>query len=163
MTETDLPPSPDRRKRVGVSVSRFLILVPALGMLLGAVTLTVLGAVEVGRTIGSALQGHSDTKEFVVAFVEVADVFLLAVVLYIIAIGLYELFIGEIPGLPEWLTFHSLDDLKKQLIGVVVVVLAVFFLGRTLHGDNALNLLYLGGGIALVTASLSLFLRSKKR
>lgn len=42
-----------------------------------------------------------------------------------------------------------------------MVVLGVFFLGRALHGDNALNLLYLGGGIAAVTAALSLFLRSK--
>ena len=44
---------------------------------------------------------------------------------------------------------------------MVVVVLAVFFLGRALHGDDALNLLYLGGGIAAVTAALSLFLRAK--
>ena len=71
------------------------------------------------------------------------------------------MFIGELPGLPDWLVFDSLDDLKSQLIGVVVVVLGVFFLGRALHGDDALNLLYLGGGIAAVTASLSLFLRAK--
>jgi branched-subunit amino acid ABC-type transport system permease component len=72
-----------------------------------------------------------------------------------------RLFFGQIPGLPEWLVFDSLNTLKNQLIGVVVVVLGVFFLGRALHGDDALTLLYLGGGIAAVTAALSLFLRSK--
>lgn len=144
-----------------VSLTRFIVLVPALGMMLGAITLTVVGAIEVYQTIVGAFAGTSDAQEFVIAFVEIADVFLLAVVLFIIAIGLYELFIGEIPGLPEWLVFDSLDDLKSQLIGVVVVVLGVFFLGRALHGDDALNLLYLGGGIAAVTAALSLFLRTK--
>ena len=120
-----------------------------------------MGAIEVFNTIVTAFGGHAEAKDYVIAFVEIADVFLLAVVLFIIAIGLYELFIDEIPGLPEWLVFNSLDDLKSQLIGVVVVVLGVFFLGRALHGDDALNLLYLGGGIAAVTAALSLFLRSK--
>lgn len=160
MPETQSPSKPDRGRR-SVSLTRFIVLVPALGMLLGAVTLTIVGAIEVYQTILSAFDGHSEAKDFVIAFVEIADVFLLAVVLFIIAIGLYELFIDEIPGLPEWLVFDSLDDLKSQLIGVVVVVLGVFFLGRALHGDNALNLLYLGGGIAAVTAALSLFLRAK--
>ncbi|MFT3859738.1 YqhA family protein [Micropruina sp.] len=157
------PDSPRTRQRghPSVSITRFIVLVPALGMMLGALTLTVVGAVEVFQTILAAFAGESEAKEFVIAFVEIADVFLLAVVLFIIAIGLYELFIGEIGGLPDWLVFDSLDDLKSQLIGVVVVVLGVFFLGRALHGDDALNLLYLGGGIAAVTAALSLFLRTK--
>lgn len=157
----EISPSRPARRAGPVALTRFIVLIPALGMLLGAVTLTVIGAIEVGQTIVSAFGGDSDAKEFVIAFVEIADVFLLAVVLFIIAIGLYELFIHEIPGLPAWLVFHSLDDLKSQLIGVVVVVLGVFFLGRALHGDDALNLLYLGGGIAAVTAALSLFLRAK--
>jgi uncharacterized membrane protein YqhA len=151
------------RKRDGgsVSLTRFIVLVPAIGMMLGAITLTVVGAIEVFNTIVTAFGGHAEAKDYVIAFVEIADVFLLAVVLFIIAIGLYELFIDEISGLPDWLVFNSLDDLKSQLIGVVVVVLAVFFLGRAVHGDDALNLLYLGGGIAAVTAALSLFLRAK--
>ncbi len=159
MTESRSPRK--GRGRHSVSLTRFIVLVPALGMLLGAVTLTIVGAIEVYQTVVSAFDGHAEAKDFVIAFVEIADVFLLAVLLFIIAIGLYELFIDEIPGLPEWLVFDSLDDLKSQLIGVVVVVLGVFFLGRALHGDNALNLLYLGGGIAAVTAALSLFLRAK--
>ncbi len=161
MPATPQPSRSRRPPRPGFSLTRFVVLVPAVGMLVGAVTLTVVGAIEVFQTIAGAFGEHPDTQTFVIAFVEIADVFLLAVVLFIIAIGLYELFIGEIPGLPDWLVFHSLNDLKSQLIGVVVVVLAVYFLGRALHGESPINLLYLGGGIAAVTASLSLFLRSK--
>ncbi|WP_298131817.1 YqhA family protein [Micropruina sp.] len=160
MPETS-PSTRPKRQKEGFSLTRFVVLIPALGMLVGAITLTAVGAVEVYQTIAMAFDAHPETQTFVIAFVEIADVFLLAVVLYIIAIGLYELFIGDLPGLPEWLVFHSLDDLKSQLIGVVVVVLGVFFLGRALHGETPLNLLYLGGGIAAVTAALSLFLRAK--
>lgn len=141
--------------------SRFIVLVPAFGMLMGAIVLTVVGAIEVGTLIVHAFEGSMTQKEMVIGFVEIADIFLLSVVLYMIALGLYELFIADIPGLPEWLVFNSLDDLKTQLIGVVVVVLAVYFLGRTLHGDSTQNLLYLGGGISLVIAALALFMRSK--
>lgn len=143
--------------------TRFMVVIPAAGLLLGAATLVVVGALWSGTTILEAASHglHADHKELVVNFVEIADMFLLAIVLYIIALGLYELFIGEIPGLPKWLVFKSLDDLKKQLIGVVVVVLAVFFLGRALHGGDPLDLLYMGGGSALVIGALSLFLRAK--
>lgn len=143
--------------------TRFMVIIPSVGLLLGSATLVVSGAIwsltTIWETIGAGL--HADHKELVVNFVEIADMFLLAIVLYIIALGLYELFIGPIPGLPKWLVFKSLDDLKKQLVGVVVVVLAVFFLGRALHGEAPLDLLYMGGGSALVIASLALFLRAK--
>jgi uncharacterized membrane protein YqhA len=161
VSDSNPPTRPANPRRGWAALTRFIVLVPAVGMLVGAVTLTVIGAIEVGHTLLRAYAGTTESKEFVIAFVEIADVFLLAVVLYMIAIGLYELFIDDLPGLPEWLVFRSLDDLKKQLIGVVVVVLGVFFLGRTLHGDSAMDLLYLGGGVALVTGSLSLFLRAK--
>lgn len=84
-----------------VSLTRFIVLVPALGMMLGAITLTVVGAIEVYQTIVGAFAGTSDAQEFVIAFVEIADVFLLAVVLFIIAIGLYELFIGRSRACPN--------------------------------------------------------------
>lgn len=162
----DLAPSSPARRRATESIgrwTRFMVVVPSIGLLLGAATLVVIGAIWSGTTIFEAVSAglHADHKELVVNFVEIADMFLLAIVLYIIALGLYELFIGEIPGLPKWLVFKSLDDLKKQLIGVVVVVLAVFYLGRALHGEAPLDLLFMGGGTALVIAALSLFLRAK--
>ena len=160
MTDDESPSSRELGRRT-VALTRFVVLVPALGMMVGAITLTVVVSVQVFNTLIGAFDGQSAPKDYVIAFVEIADVFLLSVVLFIIAIGLYELFIGQIPGLPEWLVFDSLNTLKNQLIGVVVVVLGVVFLGRALHGDDALTLLYLGGGIAAVTAALSLFLRSK--
>ena len=81
------------------------------------------------------------------------DIFLLGVVLYITAAGLYKLFIGSIT-LPEWLEVDSLDALKQQLIRVVIVLLAVTFLGHLVRLHSGLDVLYSGVAVALVIAAL---------
>lgn len=42
--------------------------------------------------------------------------------------------------LPDWLEIHTLDDLKDKLIGVIVVVLAVLFLGQIVAWDGQRDL-----------------------
>src|SRR4029079_9190007 len=78
-------------------------------------------------------------------------------VLYVIAVGLYELFVDDNLPLPAWLEIHTLDDLKDKLIGVVVVLMGVLFLGQLIAWDGQRDLLGLGGGTALVIAALTYF------
>lgn len=138
--------------------TRYVIMIPVAGLFLGAVTLVVMAGVEVYKTIMLALSGELEKKVAVLDFIELADVFLLATVLYIMALGLFELFIDDRLPLPHWLEIHTLDDLKEKLVGVVVVVLAVSFLGKVIEADSARALLELGIGIAAVIAALSYFL-----
>ncbi len=56
----------------------------------------------------------------------------------------------------------SLDDLKGKLIGVVIIVLGVIFLGNTAKWTGGTDILYLGGGIAAVIAAITYFLSQKK-
>ncbi len=146
-----------------LSHTRFVIGVPVLGLFLGAVTLTVMAAVETVKVIGHAITGELAKTEAVLDFIELADVFLLATVLYIMSLGLYELFIDDSAELPEWLTIHSLDDLKSKLVGVVSVVLAVSFLGLVIKGTEPQALAYQGVGIAAVVAAMGYFLNGGKR
>lgn len=46
----------------------------------------------------------------------------------IISLGLYSLFSDDTLPLPRWLEVHSLDDLKGNLVSLVIAVLAVLFL-----------------------------------
>jgi uncharacterized membrane protein YqhA len=138
--------------------SRFLIAVPVLGLLAGAVTLTGLAAVETVGVISHVVTGAIHEKDAVLDFIELADVFLLATVLYIMALGLYELFIDDSIPLPAWLQIHSLDDLKSKLVGVIAVVLAVSFLGAVIKGMEPLSLMYEGVGIAAVVGAMGYFL-----
>ena len=86
--------------------------------------------------------------------------FLIGTVLYITAMGLFQLFISDVP-LPHWMKTESAEDLETNLIGVTVVVLAIEFLGEVFSGKQA-NLLEYGAGIALPIAALALFLGVKR-
>jgi uncharacterized membrane protein YqhA len=96
------------------------------------------------------------TKAFAIASVEIADFFLIATALYIVGVGLYELFIRDL-DLPAWLTISSIEELKQRLISVVVVALAVAFLARVANWDGESNLLPFGAAIAAVVVALGAF------
>ena len=145
--------------------SRYLVMIAVIGSFLSATAILIYGGIEVILLIGDAfLSGKIDgkvAKSLLVSFIEIVDLFLLGTVIYIIAIGLYELFIDDQIQLPDWLEIHTLDDLKDKLIGVIVVVLAVLFLGQIVAWDGQRDLLSYGVSIALVIAALTYFLRGK--
>jgi len=143
-----------------LGATRFLIILAVLTAFAAAVTLLVFSAVETVREIGRIIGGETP-KSLAVAFIEIADMVLLGVGLYLLALGLYELFIDDTITTPEWLQIHTMDDLKVKLISVVIVVLAVLFLKQVVAWDGERNLLTFGGGLALVIAALTYFLSFK--
>ena len=99
-------------------------------------------------------------KTMALAVIEIIDLFLVATVAYIAAVGIYKLFISATPiELPIRLKINSLKDLEDKIIGVIVAALAVAFLGRAAGPINPEGLLNYGGGIAVVIASLAYFMR----
>lgn len=104
--------------------------------------------------------------ETITHVVEIVDGYLLATVLLIFALGLYELFISSIDRAKEGsegtasnvLIINSLDDLKARLAKVILMILIVRFFEHAISMDFAtpLDLLYLAAGIALI--GLALFL-----
>lgn len=161
-TQAEAPSSPEEAKRERVVATlagwtRYLVAAPIVGLFVAAIVLTIVAVVDVVNITMEVAFHHLSLQQTVVAFIEVADVFLLSVVLYIMSLGLYELFIDSHLPLPEWLVIRSLEDLKEKLIGVVVVVLAIFFLGRVIESENPIELLYMGVGIAAVIAALAYF------
>jgi len=96
--------------------------------------------------------------------VEIIDGYLLASILLIFALGLYELFISKIDKAEKSetsssiLLITSLDDLKNRLAKVILMILIVKFFEFAIAMDfeSALDLLYLAGGIALIGLALYL-------
>lgn len=149
-----------------LSKSRFLIFIAVLGTLIGATTLLFYGAAETAGLIRQLFAPEGDplkAKALILAFIELTDLFLLATVLYVIAIGLFELFVDDRLDLPNWLEIHDLNDLKDKLIGVVVVVMGVLFLGQVVTWDGQRDLLGYGVGIAAVIAALTWFSSQKPK
>jgi uncharacterized membrane protein YqhA len=96
--------------------------------------------------------------------VKIVDGYLLATVLLIFALGLYELVVGKIRAAqdgrgPEGvLVIRSLDDLKNRLAKVILMILVVTFFERVnaVRTATAMDLLLFAGGIALVGLALYL-------
>jgi uncharacterized membrane protein YqhA len=147
-----------------VTWTRFLIYIPVVALFVGAVALVVLGGFETVMAVYHAFfDGSVSEKQTLVDFITLADLFLLATVLYIIALGLFQLFIDDTLPLPQWLVVHDLDDLKEKLTSVVVVVLAVFFLGVVVKSPESIRILWEGLGIGAIILALSVFLLAFKR
>ena len=85
------------------------------------------------------------------------DLFLLGTILLITSVGFYQLFIEPDKEVPEWLVVTDLEQLKFNLLAVIVVMLAILFLGEA-AGDLAKSdgILGYGLGIAAVLAALAL-------
>jgi len=96
--------------------------------------------------------------------VEIVDGYLLATILLIFSLGLYELFIGKIEKAEQAetsssvLLIESLDDLKSRLAKVILMILIVKFFEHAIamKFTEAIDLLYLAGGIALIGLALYL-------
>ncbi len=150
-----------------LSSSRYLVLIAVAGTFLAALTLLLYGGISVFQLIADAIMlaeiSSKTGKTLVLGFIESIDLFLLGTVFFIISLGLYELFIDDTIALPAWLVIHTLDDLKNKLIGVIIVVMAVVFLGHVIKWHGEQELLWLGGAISLVTAALTWFLGGKKK
>jgi uncharacterized membrane protein YqhA len=97
--------------------------------------------------------GHGELDGMAMGLVQIMDGFLIAAGLLIFALGLYELFVGDI-ALPQWLIIKDLDALKGRLAGVLVMVLAVAFLERLENAGETRGILDAGIGVALVSAVL---------
>lgn len=99
--------------------------------------------------------------------VELIDGYLLAIVLLIFALGLYELFISKIDqaeqaeNASKVLVINSLDDLKARLAKVILMIMIVKFFEYALSMPftSPLDLLMFSAGIALI--GLALYLSHK--
>ena len=142
-----------------MGMSRYMAIVPCIALLVAAIALMLATLVSTVTVTIEAFEGTVELSDMMVEYVEFADFFLLAIVLYIMSVGLYSLFIDDTIEMPEWLEIHNLEDLKEKLIGVVVVVMGVFFLGKLIHGTAAQDLFYMGIGVAAVVLALAYFAR----
>lgn len=142
--------------------SRYIMIIPVIGTFLASVALILFGAIALCSRFIEAIQSESASaktvKIFAVGMVEAVDVFLIAIAVYLISIGFYSLFIDDKLQLPKWLEVHNLEDLKGNLVSVVIAVLAVLFLREAVAWDGTSDIAAFGAGLALVVAALTFFL-----
>jgi uncharacterized membrane protein YqhA len=147
-----------------LAACRYLLIVPVIGCVILTAGTVIMGIVRIftgaANVVRAGDYGPKAAKIMALAVIEIIDLFLVATVAYITAVGLHRLFISHAGiELPTRLKINSLKDLEDKIIGVVVAALAVAFLGQAAGSDEPAALLNYGGGIALVIAALAIFIR----
>ena len=138
--------------------SRYLVLVGVLSSLAASLVTFLWGLWKTGVVILTLVQTGGQDPLAAVRLIELMDKFLIAVGLYIFAVGLFELFIGEL-DLPDWLEIHDLHDIKSRLSHILLLVMAVTFLEHLLEWKDPLGTLQFALGISLVMGALIAFNR----
>lgn len=110
------------------------------------------GGIKAFHAIELILTSRGQSHEIEVYLIRVVDAFLIAIVLYLFAVSIYELFIGGL-ALP---VAKNLGEMKTQLSGVIIMVMAIQFLEYVLSDYPALQQLYEGASIAFVAGVLLL-------
>ena len=145
--------------------SRYLTLLAVWSCIVGMALLFISSALDMWSLLLEFIDVHflgHEVENFHIILVShvitAVDDFLLAIVLLIFALGVYELHIDRIdfarddPAAGKLLQIESLDDLKDRLGKVILMILIVAFFKNVLHVEftEPLDILYMGGGIFLV-------------
>ncbi len=149
--------------------SRFIVLLAVVFGLVGAFVLFIVASMDIYNVAAYALNTiitHAHPENFhediVAGIIGAVDLYLIAVVLFIFAFGLYELFISEIDEAMEKenankiLAIHSLDQLKDKIAKVIVMVLVVSFFQKVLHTpfETPLEMMYFAISITALAVGL---------
>lgn len=154
--------------------SRLLVLVGVVASVMVAAGVFYMTTVDVvhllsrlvvyaNPTLSSDLRANLRT-ETVTYIVKAIDGYLIAAILLIFALGLYELFVsriniaGSAETGPRLLRVQDLDDLKDRVAKLVLLVLVIEFFQEALKLTyaGAIDLLYLAIGIVLIATAFFL-------
>jgi uncharacterized membrane protein YqhA len=136
--------------------ARHLVLFAVISSLVASAAAFLWGAWKTALVIIELATTTGKDPLTAVRLIELMDKFLIAAGLYIFAVGIYELFFGDLK-LPQWLMVHNLHDIKSRLSSIVVLVMAISFLERLLEWQDPQGTLFFAIGITLVTAALIAF------
>lgn len=153
---------------------RFVVVVAVMASMAASIAIFYMATVDVVYLVGHMLhyadpsladEARKILRDRTISHVvEVVDGYLLATFMLIFALGMYELFVSDFDeahgskSSSKILVIESLDDLKARLAKVILMILIVTLFEEALNMkiSTPLDLLYLGGAIALIGAALFL-------
>lgn len=154
----------------GLWNSRLFTLFAVVFSLIGAIILFIVASLDIWNVmvmIWDLFVHHSHPEhlheDVMGAIIGSIDLYLIAIVLLIFSLGVYELFVSKIDAAENAsgkssnvLEIHSLDQLKDKIAKVIVMVLIVNFFQRVLHTqfNGALEMLYFSGSILFLALAL---------
>ena len=139
-----------------IEKSKSLFLIAVASSLAASAVAFLWGMVKTISVIIDLVTSFGKDPLVAIDLIKLMDIFLIATVLFIFAMGLYELFIDNI-SLPEWLIITNLHDLKVKLGSVIILVMGITFLEHLVEWKDPQGTLFFGIAVAVVSASLIAF------
>jgi uncharacterized membrane protein YqhA len=136
--------------------TRYLAVIGVVALLVSALAAFGWGVVLTLEAVILIISSLGHAAGITIALVEIVDAFLIATMLLVFSLGIFELTIGDLP-LPDWMEIHNLHDLKAKLSGLLVLVMAVKFLEKLAEWQNGLETLFFALAIGVVAAVLIAF------
>lgn len=140
-----------------IEKSKYLSLLAVITLLLTFALSLFWGIAQAVKTWGEIILSQGQSPDIIVFILKMVDAFLVAIVLYILAASLYELFVSNVE-LPSQLEARSLPELKSKLSSMIVLVLAVHGVEVIFdEGITGLEMLWQVIAISLIVIILIVF------
>ena len=133
-------------------------------LLLAAVGTIVLlyGGYSSIKALKNIILRYNSEEQLISDVLKGVDVIFLGIVIQLLGVGLYELFVGKLEQLPDWMVVENFDELKALLVKSSITVVTISFVGKVVTWDGGENILHYGLGIGAVVAALTYFIYVKK-
>ena len=109
-----------------IEKSKYLSLIAVFTLLLTFALSIFWGIAQAVNTWEKIILSLGQSSDIILSILKLIDTFLVAIVLYILAASIYELFVGKVE-LSSKLVARSLSELKIKLSSLIVLVMAVHF------------------------------------
>jgi uncharacterized membrane protein YqhA len=140
-----------------------VVMIPVITLFIGAIVAGFYGAYMALDTVVKFFTNpeYRESTTLILKFFAFIDVFLLSMVLYIFALGLYELFIGKL-NVPEALRIESVDELKAKLASVIILFVAIAYVKLLVEWTNPVDTLLFGAATGILIAVLIQYYKAKE-
>ena len=156
-------------KRLGVLLekSKWITMLGVLVLYLSSGILVIIGILklyyivsEIVNQIKNNLQ--IDTIQLSASLLLIIEIYLLAIIFYIFALGIYKIFIGK-SFLGAWNQIDTLDEMKAELAKAIVIFLSIFIVQKIIEWKDPAHLLSTGIVIAFSCANLIWYTNSMRK
>jgi uncharacterized membrane protein YqhA len=140
-----------------IEKSKYLSLLAVITLLLTFALSLFWGIAQAVKAWSKIILSWGQSPDIILSILKLIDAFLVAMVLYILAASLYELFVGKVE-LPSKLVARSLSELKSKLSSLIVLVLVVHAVEVIFNeGITGLEMVWQVVAISLIASVLIAF------
>jgi uncharacterized membrane protein YqhA len=140
-----------------IEKSKYLSLFAVISLLITFVLSLFWGISQAINNWMKIILSIGQAPDITISILKLIDVFLIAIFLYILAVSIYKMFIGDVK-LPTSLVARNIAELKGKLSSVIVLVMAVHFVEILFEdGISGLEKVWYAIATALVTGVLVAF------